>query len=156
MSSLAPLLTFNDGFGHDAGDAVLTELGRFLKRSVRVDDIACRYGGEEFCLVLPQMDYYGAQQRAEAIREGAARLDVKSDGRVLGPVTLSLGVALFPEDGGDLESLVRAADAALYEAKKTGRNRVVMTSAAPVLEQSKISESSLSKDTPNSVNVPLR
>jgi len=102
------------------------------------------------------MDYYGAQQRAEAIREGAARLDVKSDGRVLGPVTLSLGVALFPEDGGDLESLVRAADAALYEAKKTGRNRVVMTSAAPVLEQSKISESSLSKDTPNSVNVPLR
>ena len=71
---------FNDSFGHDAGDAVLSELGKFLKRAVRVDDIACRYGGEEFCLVLPQMDNYGAQQRAEAIREGAARLDVK-DGR---------------------------------------------------------------------------
>ena len=128
---------FNDSFGHDAGDAVLSELGKFLKRAVRVDDIACRYGGEEFCLVLPQMDNYGAQQRAEAIREGAARLDVKSDGRTLGPVTLSLGVALFPEDGADTELPVRAADVALYDAKKAGRNRVVMTRAEPFSEQSK-------------------
>jgi len=131
---------FNDSFGHDAGDAVLQELGRFFKQSVRADDIACRYGGEEFCFVLPQMDHFSAQQRAEAIRVGAAALEVKSDGRVLGPVTLSLGVALFPEDGGDLESLVRAADAALYEAKKTGRNRVVMTSAAPFVKQSETSD----------------
>ena len=131
---------FNDSFGHDAGDAVLSELGSFLRRAVRVDDIACRYGGEEFCLVLPQMDYYGAQQRAEAIRAGAARLEVKSDGRVLGPVTLSLGVALFPEDGGTTESLVRAADGALYEAKKTGRNRVVMTGAVPFPEPAQTSE----------------
>jgi len=131
---------FNDSFGHDAGDAVLQELGSFLRHSVRVDDIACRYGGEEFCLVLPQMDYYGAQQRAEAIRAGAAALEVKLDGRVLGPVTLSLGVAFFPEDGGDTESLVRAADEALYEAKKAGRNRVVMTSAAPVSQRAKTSD----------------
>jgi diguanylate cyclase (GGDEF)-like protein/PAS domain S-box-containing protein len=115
---------FNDSFGHDAGDAVLQQLGSFFSRSVRADDIACRYGGEEFCLVLPQMDHFSARQRAEAIRAGAAVLEVKSDGRVLGPVTLSLGVALFPEDGSDMESLVRAADAALYEAKKAGRNRV--------------------------------
>ena len=122
---------FNDSFGHDAGDAVLQELGSFLRRSVRAEDIACRYGGEEFCLVLPQMDHSRARQRAEAIRAGAAALEVKSDGRVLGPVTLSLGLALFPEDGGDTESLVRAADAALYEAKKAGRNRVVLSRALP-------------------------
>jgi diguanylate cyclase (GGDEF)-like protein len=128
---------FNDSFGHDAGDAVLQELGSFFKRSVRADDIACRYGGEEFCLVLPQMDQHNARQRAEAIREGAAALEVKSDGRVLGPVTLSLGVALFPEDGANMESLVRAADAALYEAKNTGRNRVMMTHAAQFSEQFK-------------------
>ncbi len=61
---------------------------------------------------------------------------MKSDGKVLGPVTLSLGVALFPEDGSDMESLVHAADAALYEAKKAGRNRVEMTSAAALLQPS--------------------
>jgi diguanylate cyclase (GGDEF)-like protein len=118
----------------------LRDLGSFLKQSIRADDIACRYGGEEFCLVLPQMDHFSAQQRAEAIRAGAAMLEVKSDGRVLGPVTLSLGVALFPEDGRDMESLVRAADAALYEAKNTGRNRVMMTHAAQFLEQSQPSD----------------
>ncbi len=127
---------FNDSFGHDAGDAVLQALGSFFSRSVRADDIACRYGGEEFCLVLPQMDQHNAMQRAEAIREGAAALEVKSDGRVLGPVTLSLGVALFPEDGSDMESLVRAADAAMYEAKKAGRNRVVMSRAVAFLQPS--------------------
>ncbi len=127
---------FNDSFGHDAGDAVLQALGSFFVRSVRADDIACRYGGEEFCLVLPQMDHHNARQRAEAIRAGAAALEVKSDGKVLGPVTLSLGVALFPEDGSDMESLVHAADAALYEAKKAGRNRVEMTSAAALLQPS--------------------
>src|SRR6185436_909489 len=93
-----------------------------------------------FCLVLPQMDYYGAQQRAEAIRLGAAALEVKSDGQVLGPVTLSLGVALFSDDGGTAESLMRAADGALYEAKKAGRNRVVMTSSVASPEPGKTSE----------------
>ncbi|GEM_PF-7002858 len=131
---------FNDSFGHDAGDAVLKELGGFFSRSVRTDDIACRYGGEEFCLVLPQMDPFSARQRAEAIRAGAAALEVKSEGRKLGPVTLSLGVALFPDDGGDMESLVRAADAALYEAKQTGRNRVVMTHPAPSAQSSPLEE----------------
>jgi diguanylate cyclase (GGDEF)-like protein/PAS domain S-box-containing protein len=133
---------FNDSFGHDAGDAVLKELGTFLRRSVRTDDIACRYGGEEFCLVLPQMDHCSARQRAEVIREGAAALEAKSDGRVLGPVTLSLGVALFPEDGDNTEALVRAADVALYEAKKTGRNRVVMTRAVAFSEKSQLPDRS--------------
>ena len=125
---------FNDSFGHAAGDIVLRELGAFFKRSIRADDLACRYGGEEFCLILPQTDRDGAQQRAEGFRAGAARLALKSDGRVLEPVTLSLGVAVFPEDGDSAESLMRAADVALYQAKRAGRNRVVMSQAAEVSE----------------------
>jgi diguanylate cyclase (GGDEF)-like protein len=126
---------FNDSFGHDAGDAVLRELGSFLKRSIRTEDIACRYGGEEFCLVLPQMDRGAARQRAEAIRTGAAQLEIKKeDGRTLGPVTLSLGVALFPENATSMASVLAAADEALYRAKSQGRNRVVMSPAADALE----------------------
>ncbi|HVA40980.1 MAG TPA: PAS domain S-box protein [Candidatus Binataceae bacterium] len=120
---------FNDRFGHSAGDVVLRELGAFLKRSIRADDLACRYGGEEFCLILPQTGRDGAQQRAESIRAGVARLALKSEGGALEPVTLSLGVALFPEDGDSAESLMRAADVALYQAKREGRNRVVMSQA---------------------------
>jgi diguanylate cyclase (GGDEF)-like protein len=123
---------FNDNFGHSAGDAVLRELGEFLKRSIRAEDIACRYGGEEFCLVLPQMARDGARQRAEDIRAGVARLEVRSGDRVLEPVTLSLGVALFPQDAVEPNALLRAADEAMYQAKKSGRNRVVAaTVAAP-------------------------
>jgi diguanylate cyclase (GGDEF)-like protein len=101
----------------------------FLKQSIRADDIACRYGGEEFCLVLPHMGRDGARQRAEAVRTGAARLEVRSGGRALGPVTLSLGIALFPEDGGDAQLLLRVADEAMYEAKRSGRDRVVVSPA---------------------------
>jgi len=115
---------FNDTFGHEAGDAVLRELGAFLKSSVRAEDIACRYGGEEFCLVLPQMSRDGARVRAEAIRQGVARLDIKLGGKALGPVTLSLGVASFPDDADTGEAVLASADAALYQAKQQGRNRV--------------------------------
>jgi len=114
---------------------VLRELGSFLKRSIRTEDVACRYGGEEFCLVLPQMDRGAARQRAEAIRTGAAQLEIKKeDGRTLGPVTLSLGVALFPENATSMASVLAAADEALYRAKSQGRNRVVMSPAADALE----------------------
>ncbi|HUY84303.1 MAG TPA: diguanylate cyclase, partial [Steroidobacteraceae bacterium] len=125
---------FNDRFGHSAGDVVLREFGAFLKRSIRSDDLACRYGGEEFCLILPQTGRDGAQQRAESIRAGAARLVLNSEGCALEPITLSLGVALFPEDGDSAESLMRAADGALYQAKREGRNRVVMSQAAAVAD----------------------
>lgn len=115
---------FNDTFGHEAGDAVLRELGAFLQRSVRTEDIACRYGGEEFCLVLPQMGRVGAVARAEAIRQGVARLEIKSGGKLLGPLTLSLGVASFPDDADTGEAVLASADAALYQAKQKGRDRV--------------------------------
>ena len=117
---------FNDSFGHDGGDAVLTELGAFLKKHVRGSDIACRYGGEEFFLVLSPATPQGARQRAEKIREGAMQLSLSHGQRALGPITLSLGVAMFPGHASEIATLVKAADLALYRAKSGGRNRVVM------------------------------
>jgi diguanylate cyclase (GGDEF)-like protein len=116
---------FNDRYGHDGGDAVLRALGMFLKDHVRGSDIACRYGGEEFVLVLSSTTAEGALQRADAIRSGAALLSITHGNRPLGAITLSLGVAMFPEHGDLPAALVTAADIALYQAKGAGRDRVV-------------------------------
>ena len=117
---------FNDTFGHDGGDAVLRTLGEFFKKHVRGSDIACRYGGEEFILVLSPSTAEGARQRAEKIRQDARRLSVNHANRDLGAITLSLGVAIFPDHASGAAALVKAADVALYQAKRGGRNRVVM------------------------------
>jgi diguanylate cyclase (GGDEF)-like protein len=119
--------TFNDTFGHEAGDAVLRDLGGILQRHVRGGDIACRYGGEEFTIVLPEASLEIGRQRAEIFREAARELRLVHDGKSLGAVTLSMGVACFPEHGRRRDHLVQAADAALYEAKNNGRNRVVVS-----------------------------
>ena len=118
---------FNDTFGHEAGDAVLRDLGGILQRHVRGGDIACRYGGEEFTIVLPEASLEIGRQRAEMLREAVHELRLVHDGKSLGAVTLSLGVACFPEHGRRREHLLQAADAALYEAKNGGRNRVVVS-----------------------------
>jgi diguanylate cyclase (GGDEF)-like protein len=120
---------FNDNFGHDAGDAVLRTLGDFLKTQVRGSDIACRYGGEEFILILSPSTTEGARQRAEKIRHGASLLRVSHANQDLGAITLSLGVAIFPDHGSNAATVVRAADVALYQAKHAGRNRVEMAAA---------------------------
>ncbi len=117
---------FNDDFGHDGGDAILRELGAFFKKHVRGSDIGCRYGGEEFILILSPSTAEGARQRAEKIREGAGLLKVNHANQDLGAITLSLGVAMFPDHASEVAALVKAADLALYEAKSGGRNRVVM------------------------------
>lgn len=119
---------FNDTFGHEAGDAVLRDLGGMLQRNVRASDIACRYGGEEFTIVLPEASLEIARQRAETLREAVRELRLVHDGKSLGAVTLSLGVAGFPEHGRRREHLLQIADAALYEAKNAGRNQVVVSS----------------------------
>jgi diguanylate cyclase (GGDEF)-like protein len=124
---------FNDDYGHDGGDAVLRALGAFLKKHVRGSDIACRYGGEEFMLILSPSSTEGALQRAETIREAARLLHVRQGNRELGAVSLSLGVAIFPEHATDAAAIVKAADIALYEAKCAGRNRVVMFHSAKAL-----------------------
>src|SRR5476649_946375 len=118
---------FNDTFGHEAGDAVLRDLGGILQRHVRGGDIACRYGGEEFTIVLPEASIEIGRQRAEMLREAVRELRLVHDGKSLGAVTLSLGVACFPEHGRRREHMLQVADAALYEAKNGGRNRVVVS-----------------------------
>ena len=119
----------NDVFGHEAGDLVLRKVAGTIKGTFRGSDVACRYGGEEFVLILPGATLEGARQKAETIRLSIASLDLMQRDRSLGRVTASLGVALYPEHGADADALVRAADAALYAAKEGGRNRVVVAAA---------------------------
>jgi diguanylate cyclase (GGDEF)-like protein len=122
---------FNDSFGHEAGDLVLRELAGVLRRFARASDVASRYGGEEFLVLLPECPFEAAQRKAEQLREEVARLELRYDDRPLGPVTVSLGVAAFPDHAKESAELLRCADEALYLAKQTGRNRVVAYSADP-------------------------
>jgi len=115
---------FNDTYGHEAGDTLLRELGGFLQINVREGDIACRYGGEEFILILPEVTISAAVQRAEQLREEFKHRIVKYDGQSLGTITLSFGVALFPLHAATTDALLRQADKALYRAKEAGRDRV--------------------------------
>jgi diguanylate cyclase (GGDEF)-like protein len=119
----------NDSFGHEAGDIVLTAIGNLLKAKVRGSDIACRYGGEEFALVLPATGADAAERRAEDIRLAIADLRLSHAEKRLGKITASLGIALFPDHAEDTDSILRAADMALYAAKGAGRNRVIVGSA---------------------------
>lgn len=130
MLDLDHFKQFNDTFGHSAGDALLRELGAMLRTSVRAGDIACRFGGEEFFLILPEAALDCARTRADQIREAAKHLHISHLGESLGSVTVSLGVAAFPEHGGSGEALIRAADGALYLAKSEGRDRVVVAAAS--------------------------
>src|SRR5258708_20846985 len=109
----------NDTAGPAAGDFVLTEIATLLRRHIRGTDIACRYGGEEFTLVLPNATLQSARVRAEAICSA-----IREEGVQFMGVTASLGVAIFPDHAAEPESLLRAADKALYDAKGRGRNQV--------------------------------
>lgn len=122
---------FNDTFGHDAGDAVLQEVGLFLRSSVRDSDIACRYGGEELTLVLAETSMENAHQRAEYLRMGIKHLKIQHRQQSLGTITLSAGVACFPEHGEAGSDLIGVADQALYRAKREGRDRVVIADSPP-------------------------
>jgi diguanylate cyclase (GGDEF)-like protein len=117
---------FNDSFGHDAGDKLLWEMGNLLRTHTRGEDIACRYGGEEFVLIIPGVSLSAGIQRMEQLRASVQQLTITYQGQSLGTVTLSLGVAVYPDHGITAEELLRAADAALYKAKADGRNRVVV------------------------------
>jgi diguanylate cyclase (GGDEF)-like protein/PAS domain S-box-containing protein len=117
---------FNDNFGHEAGDQLLKELGALLKGNIRGEDIACRYGGEEFTLILPEGTGSVTLQRAEMIREAIQRMDVHHRGRALGRMTASMGVAVFPDHGRTAEALIEAADQAMYRSKAAGRNCVTL------------------------------
>ncbi|HEY3232544.1 MAG TPA: sensor domain-containing diguanylate cyclase, partial [Roseiflexaceae bacterium] len=116
---------FNDTFGHAAGDTLLRAVGALLIAHTRGEDIACRYGGEEFTLILPDSALEDTWKRAEQMREAIKRLRVRHGGELLNVATVSVGVAGFPEHGAVPEALLRAADLALYQAKAEGRDRVV-------------------------------
>ena len=104
---------FNDRHGHSGGDHVLSGFGALLQRSTRGSDIACRYGGEEFAVLMPDCTLEGAHKRAEEIRLGTARLAIEHAGETLGKVTVSIGLACFSRDGETLAELLAAADKAL-------------------------------------------
>jgi diguanylate cyclase (GGDEF)-like protein len=130
MLDLDRFKSFNDAFGHAAGDTLLRELGAFIRAHLRGEDIACRYGGEEFTLILPDANLEQTRERAEQLRQGARHLTVLHHGQTLAAITLSLGVAAFPDNGLSVEEILSATDAALYDAKEAGRNRVVVAAEA--------------------------
>jgi diguanylate cyclase (GGDEF)-like protein/PAS domain S-box-containing protein len=128
MIDLDHFKTFNDTYGHDAGDAVLRETGTSLTKGVRAEDFVCRFGGEEFVVILPTASLEAACGRAERLRIKIKELAVMHHGRSMGMLTVSIGVAVFPEQGVSPKELMAAADAALYEAKRRGRDQVVVAS----------------------------
>jgi len=125
---------FNDTYGHDAGDAVLREIAVSLIKGVRAEDFVCRFGGEEFVVILPTADLAAARARAERLRAKTRDLTILHQGRSMGMITISVGVAAFPEHGESPKELLAAADAALYEAKRGGRDQVV-TAAVKTVEE---------------------
>jgi diguanylate cyclase (GGDEF)-like protein len=124
MADLDRFKRVNDNYGHGVGDQVLESVGRFLKENIREVDLAARYGGEEFVLLIQEADKEGAFRLAERLRKNMSKLQDKA----LPKVSISMGVATYPVDGTDIDSLIRKADAALYEAKQAGRNKTVMYS----------------------------
>ena len=113
----------NDGYGHDAGDAVLREIAQTVAGSVRTIDLAARFGGEEIAILLPRTGLEGARELAERLRRSVANKTIRVRGQEL-RVTASFGVACYPESSADQRALFTTADAALYEAKASGRNQV--------------------------------
>jgi diguanylate cyclase (GGDEF)-like protein/PAS domain S-box-containing protein len=122
---------FNDTHGHGAGDALLCQLGQLLQKHIRAEDIACRYGGEEFILIMPHTSLIVARQRAEELRKEIRHLRIPEAGPSHAEITASIGVAMYPEHSRAIEKVLQAADAALYRAKREGRDRVVTAEAAP-------------------------
>jgi diguanylate cyclase (GGDEF)-like protein len=137
MIDLDHFKKFNDTYGHEAGDAVLRATGALLAAGIRAEDFVCRFGGEEFVIILPTADAAASRTRAERLRAKMKELVVMHEGSSLGLVTISVGVSAFPEYGLSAKDLMAAADAALYEAKRAGRDQVMV--AAAISDEAKTS-----------------
>jgi diguanylate cyclase (GGDEF)-like protein/PAS domain S-box-containing protein len=123
---------FNDTFGHDAGDFVLSAMAKAIAKNIRPSDLACRYGGEELAVMLPEADLECAIARAEKLRSIVKETNLTHRGQSLPAPTASFGVAVHPDHAANAEELMKAADRALYEAKEAGRDQVCAArSAAP-------------------------
>ncbi len=122
---------FNDEHGHGAGDELLRHLGNYLRDNLRLGDIACRYGGEEFVLVLPNSGKDDSFRRAGDLCKQVKRLVFQYEGREVGPISVSIGVAQYPDDGQNVQQMLRLADKAMYLAKSRGRNQAYLASNLP-------------------------
>jgi len=129
MIDLDHFKAINDGFGHDSGDEVLRIVAALLKRIVAADESVFRLGGEEFVVLTEDRDGSGGFNLAERIRREVEKLRIVHKGHMLDTVTVSIGIANYPDDSGDHIALVQVADAALYVAKRSGRNRVNFANA---------------------------
>jgi len=121
MADLDRFKNVNDNYGHDAGDRVLKAIGKFLQQNIRDVDVVARYGGEEFVLMIPEAAKDAARSLSERLRKNLSEMKFGD----LPPITVSLGIATYPYDGKDPEELIKKADAAMYAAKRAGRNQVV-------------------------------
>jgi diguanylate cyclase (GGDEF)-like protein len=125
MADIDHFKSFNDKHGHEAGDELLIKIADFFKYEIRGSDTACRYGGEEFILILPGASTEGTYKRAEHIREQVKNLRAYFRDRMLPSITLSMGIATYPDHGTELNDLIQVADTALYKAKEQGRDRTI-------------------------------
>ncbi|MGR3500724.1 diguanylate cyclase [Pseudaestuariivita sp.] len=123
--------SFNDNHGHDAGDMVLRAIGQALTELFEGEDVPCRFGGEEFAVLLPHADASTAAEAAEKLRTTIEAVELRYGGGVLPTVTVSSGVAVYPASGNHPQDLIKAADEALYQAKADGRNRVCLARGLP-------------------------
>ncbi|WP_051748994.1 sensor domain-containing diguanylate cyclase [Nevskia soli] len=124
MADIDHFKRINDSFGHDCGDEVLRTISRQLSTRIRKGDTVCRYGGEEFTLLFPDTSLESAWERVDRFRQAIRELSVSIDGKPIGRVTVSFGVAAFPEHGDTPDKVLKAADEALLRAKTEGRDRV--------------------------------
>jgi diguanylate cyclase (GGDEF)-like protein/PAS domain S-box-containing protein len=124
MLDLDHFKEYNDTYGHNAGDELLMSLGKLIKGQVRREDIACRYGGEEFLLIMPETPLKIAMNRVDELNRSVKNLHTQNPS--LKPITISAGVAIFPDHGDSGKELIQAADAALYQAKAKGRDRLLV------------------------------
>jgi diguanylate cyclase (GGDEF)-like protein len=135
MLDLDHFKRYNDNFGHTAGDQALAAVGEILLRSVRADDVACRYGGEEFALILPECSLRQATVRAEEVRTRLREYCARHNRETTDALTISIGVAAFDETTDRVDLLLKFADDALYQAKRAGRDRVVAARPAAALPE---------------------
>jgi diguanylate cyclase (GGDEF)-like protein/PAS domain S-box-containing protein len=126
MMDLDHLKKINDFYGHAAGDAVLRELGKLIRRSIRVSDMPCRYGGDEFVLVMPETSIETALHRAQVISSHFRHLNIPYGTQTLGDFSISAGIACTSIHGHTAQDLMNAADHALYKAKQAGRDRIIL------------------------------
>ncbi len=126
MLDLDHFKAYNDDYGHAAGDAMLRAFAREMHGFRQGSDVACRFGGEEFVLILPGLDRHGALARLDAFRRAVSAMTVQHEGRELPRLRVSIGVSFYPAHGRRVDDLLKQADRAMYRAKQTGRDRVVL------------------------------